>query len=81
MLYGTTTLGGISNEGSVFSLTPPVPPSSSWTVNFLHTFTGGGGALPYDAVAIGRDGILYGTTYAGNGGGTSNAGTVFSLKP
>jgi|HubBroStandDraft_4_1064222.scaffolds.fasta_scaffold00105_9 uncharacterized repeat protein (TIGR03803 family) len=68
-LYGTTSAGGTSNQGSVFSVTP----SGSETI--LHSFTGSDGSLPY-ASLIYVKGKLYGTTY---NGGTSGAGTVFSI--
>jgi uncharacterized repeat protein (TIGR03803 family) len=39
-LYGTTTRGGASIDGTVFKLTP------AGTLTVLHTFTGSDGALP-----------------------------------
>lgn len=69
-LYGTTSAGGTSNQGSVFSITP------SGSENILHSFTGNAdGSVPY-ASLIYVKGRLYGTTYYG---GTSGAGTVFSI--
>jgi len=46
----------------------------------LYNFTGtaGDGSFPLAGVAIGNDGILYGTT---NQGGARNQGTVFALVP
>ena len=80
VLYGTTMNGGTSKAGTVFSLSPPAPPSSAWTEKILYSFAGGSdGANPYYAVlAIGSGGILYGTTAYG---GASNAGTVYALTP
>jgi uncharacterized repeat protein (TIGR03803 family) len=79
VLYGTTSAGGTSNAGTVFSLTPPTSPEGTWTVTVLHRFTGGSeGAAPEAALIQGRNGVLYGTT---SSGGASNAGTVFALKP
>jgi uncharacterized repeat protein (TIGR03803 family) len=81
VLYGTTQLGGTSNNGTVFSLTPPAAPGGPWTETLLHSFAGAptDGATPFEArVAIGPGGVLYGTTY---NGGTSNNGAVFSLTP
>jgi uncharacterized repeat protein (TIGR03803 family) len=78
-LYGTTDAGGPSGQGTVFSLTPPASPGGSWTKTTLYAFAGGSdGAVPYGGVAIGVGGVLYGTTFFG---GSSNAGTVFSLTP
>jgi uncharacterized repeat protein (TIGR03803 family) len=79
VLYGTTDLGGTSNNGTVFSLTPPASPGGSWIEAVLHNFIGGtDGANPQTDVVIGRNGMLYGTTSLG---GASNSGTVFSLTP
>jgi uncharacterized repeat protein (TIGR03803 family) len=79
VLYGTTYYGGKNYYGVVFSLTPPASPSGSWTETVLHNFSAGSdGAHPFAGVAIGSGGVLYGTT---EGGGTSNLGTVFKLRP
>ncbi len=70
----------------VYSLTPPVTGGGKWTETILHNFQGGvDGALP-SGVAVGSDGVLYGTTnYGGSGacssGGLTGCGTVFSLTP
>jgi uncharacterized repeat protein (TIGR03803 family) len=80
VLYGTTD-GGTTSNGTVFSLTPPASPGGAWTETVLHSFAGAptDGATPFESsVAIGPGGVLYGTTEYG---GTSNNGTVFSLKP
>jgi len=89
VLYGTSYIGGSGTNsacffgtcGMVFSLTPPVSGSSgSWTEAVLHNFSGppSDGGNPAAPVVIGNDGVLYGTS---TNGGTSNAGTVFALKP
>jgi uncharacterized repeat protein (TIGR03803 family) len=84
-LYGTTELGGASNKGIVFKLSPAG--GGTWTETLLHQF----GALPdgegpLAGVVFDTAGNLYGTT--GNGGdyksaicGTLNCGTVFEIKP
>jgi uncharacterized repeat protein (TIGR03803 family) len=78
VLYGTTVNGGISNQGNVFALTPPLN-GNPGHLKVLHTFTGGNdGGSPSSGLVIGNDGLLYGTTYSG---GTANQGTVFSLAP
>ena len=71
--YGTTTLGGTTNAGTVFR----VGPSGGYTN--LYTFNGypGDGASPYGGLVQGSDGNFYGTTLAG---GTYNAGTVFRIS-
>ncbi len=53
-------------------------PAAGQTYSVLHSFTGGAdGAFPYDALAVGPGGVLYGTAA---GGGTYSNGTVFQLK-
>jgi len=74
-LYGTTYQGGTNAEGVVFKL---VQRGSGWTLNPLHEFARRDGAFPLAGVAIGQDGALYGTTYAG---GSAQYGTVFKLTP
>jgi uncharacterized repeat protein (TIGR03803 family) len=80
VLYGTTSAGGILNEGTVFCLTPPTNASGSWTETVLHSFTGypNDGTYPYAGVVAGGGGVLYGTTYSG---GSVGYGVVFSLTP
>jgi uncharacterized repeat protein (TIGR03803 family) len=70
--YGATYLGGASNLGMVFKITP------SGTETILHTFAGGSGdgANPSANLVLGSDGNLYGSTYAGGPGGI---GTVFKV--
>ena len=71
--YGTASIGGTSNLGTIFAMTP----TGHRTV--LHTFTGGiDGASPYSGLIQATDGNFYGTTDAG---GMANAGTVFRMDP
>jgi uncharacterized repeat protein (TIGR03803 family) len=87
VLYGTTTSGGASNSGTVFSLTPPTSPGGTWTETTLYSFLGrtGDGASPFAGVVIGSSGVLFGTTcYGGTGacvGSLPGCGTVFALIP
>jgi uncharacterized repeat protein (TIGR03803 family) len=81
VLYGTTVVGGSAGYGTVFSLTRPASPGGAWIPTVLHSFGGApnDGYSPYNAgVAIGKGGVLYGTTY---GGGSGFYGTVFALTP
>jgi len=83
-LYGTTELGGASDRGTVFKLTPSVRPDNAWTKSTLYDFLGGpDGAQPFSGVVKGPDGALYGTTYYGGGAPNCNGGcgTVFQLTP
>lgn len=72
--YGTTELGGISNIGTVFRITP------NGALTTLVSFTGTNGACPganpYGGLVQSGNGALYGTT---RNGGTNNLGTVFKI--
>jgi uncharacterized repeat protein (TIGR03803 family) len=78
VLYGTTLSGGPSNGGTVFQLKPPATLGGAWTHVVLHSFSGADGAYLYGGLAVGKSGVLYGTTFDG---GASGYGTVFSLSP
>ena len=78
VIYGTTSGGGTTQDGTVFSLTPPPSPGGAWTENVLASFTFGDGISPIAGVTVGHNGVLYGTA---NGGGAFGSGTVFSLVP
>lgn len=70
-LYGTSGHGGAYSLGTVFAVT------SNGMATILHAFTGGDdGSKPQDGLAVGLDGNLYGTTYAG---GSAGMGTVFRI--
>ncbi len=69
--YGTTGLGGPSNAGTVFKITP------AGTETVLYSFTGGNdGGNPITALFQAADGNFYGTTPYG---GPNNAGTFFKI--
>ena len=77
-LYGTTTAGGSSGNGTVFKLAVPSVAGGAWTENILYSFgTGTDGTIPVAGVTFDAFGDLYGTT---SGGGTYGYGTVFQLK-
>jgi uncharacterized repeat protein (TIGR03803 family) len=81
LLYGLTAAGAPPCVcGTVYSLTPPSSPGGAWTHTVLHSFTGAPaeGSIVLAALAIGKNGVLYGAT---SEGGTANMGTVFALKP
>ena len=73
LLYGTTLLGGSNNAGLLFVLG-----KDGTGYRALHEFQTGSvdGQRPC-ALALGRDGVLYGTT---QNGGSSNLGTVFRIN-
>jgi uncharacterized repeat protein (TIGR03803 family) len=75
VLYGTTTMGGVNNLGTVFKLTK----SGKETV--LHSFGNGSGVNPV-AGLVPVAGTLYGTTYGRMYGMVKRSfGNVFSLTP
>ena len=85
VIYGTTFSGGSLRQGTVFQLKRA---GASWTHTVLKAFrpsytTPHDGALPRGQLIFGKDGALYGTTEAGDRGGshTYDLGTVFRLKP
>jgi uncharacterized repeat protein (TIGR03803 family) len=69
-LYGTTTIGGANNDGTVFEVTT----SGSFTI--LHNFDGTDGENPYCGLLQATNGNFYGTTQAG---GAHNGGTIFEI--
>jgi uncharacterized repeat protein (TIGR03803 family) len=71
-LYGTTTAGGLEQQGVLFKLSPS---NGTWTETVLHTFGGSDGVKPEGSLIL-EGGELYGTTA---GGGSSGYGTVFSF--
>jgi uncharacterized repeat protein (TIGR03803 family) len=95
-LYGTTSYGGAGNAGIIFKLTPvdarqagtAVPihrrcePKRAYVESTLHAFNGSDGRLPFSTLAM-QSGVLYGTTYSGGTGCSSNSGcgVVYSFAP
>ncbi len=75
-VYGTTSSGGASNNGTVYKLSPGK--NGKWTEEVLYAFKGGtqDGSAPYAGIVFDAAGNIYGTTA---GGGPSDDGTVFEL--
>jgi uncharacterized repeat protein (TIGR03803 family) len=77
--YGTTTEGGEFRNGTVFKLDP------TGKLTVLYSFTGGSDGLMPTDLLLGRDGNLYGTTYAGGSSnctfGIGGCGVVFKVTP
>jgi uncharacterized repeat protein (TIGR03803 family) len=77
-LYGTASAGGLG-VGTIFMLTPPSQPGGSWTEETIHKFAGGpDGGDPIGGVVMDKNGVLYGTTWAG---GKGFFGMVYKLTP
>ena len=71
--YGTTTSGGVYNNGTVFRMSP------AGVLTNLYSFGGGAdGSYPAAALLQGSDGNFYGTTAYG---GAYGDGTVFRMTP
>jgi uncharacterized repeat protein (TIGR03803 family) len=90
VLYGTTYNGGAFGQGTAFELTPPAVSGDAWKEAVLYSVAGpfGGtpdGANPQASLVIGKNGVLYGTTFAGGNnlgcGAGIGCGTVFQLTP
>jgi uncharacterized repeat protein (TIGR03803 family) len=78
-LYGVGGNGGASGQGTIYKLTPPVPPATQWTGAALYNFSGGAdGGYPGLTLIMDSSGALYGGT--GYGGASGN-GVVFKLTP
>jgi uncharacterized repeat protein (TIGR03803 family) len=71
-LFGTTSGGGLSNDGTVFELV-----RGSNTITALASFNGSNGANPEDAPILDNSGDLFGTT---NFQGPGGYGTVFEVS-
>lgn len=75
-LYGTTYLGGVYNQGTVYELSPGQ--NGEWTEKILYSFKGlKDGANPLAGIVFDAAGNIYGTTALG--GSTKGQGTVFEL--
>ena len=72
-LYGTTSAGGSSNLGTVFSIA-----KTGGTYSMMHAFRGADGAGPRAGLVQGADYNLYGTT---PDGGSTNSGVIFRVAP
>jgi len=88
VLYGTITNALSSNNGGVFSLTPPASAGGTWTYAPLYTFAGGSDAsLPTILTIGGNSGghpILYGASRQGGDVTAScslGCGAIFTLAP
>jgi uncharacterized repeat protein (TIGR03803 family) len=87
-LYGTTQLGGPSDNGTVFQLTPNS--SGSWTEHILTNFNGANGSEPDGGVYVDSLGNVYATAFSGaslacqipgENRTPSGCGTVVKLSP
>ena len=72
-LYGTTSLGGANDEGTVFKI------SAAGSLSILHSFAGAttDGNEPLGGLIVDSAGNLYGTSAVG---GANDAGTAFKIN-
>ncbi|MEH2446808.1 MAG: choice-of-anchor tandem repeat GloVer-containing protein [Nostoc sp.] len=75
-LYGTTSAGGSSNNGSAFKLSGAGFNTLTTLINFTGTALPNRGINPIARLFQASNGNLYGATFTG---GASNLGTLFSL--
>lgn len=76
--YGTTSRGGVNDQGTVFRMAP------DGTVSIVYSFCAQGGcadgSYPASGLVEGNDGNLYGTTiYGGSNFCSNQCGTVFRI--
>lgn len=78
-IFGTTNVGGASDAGVVFELTPQ---GDKWSATVLHAFCSSpnctDGVNSAAGLVMSTSGNLYGTAYSG---GARNAGVAFQLMP
>jgi uncharacterized repeat protein (TIGR03803 family) len=77
-LYGTTTVGGALNGGTVFELSG-VNHKTLTTLTTFNASAGSPGSSPYGGITIDAAGNLIGTTYSG-GNPNNGAGAIFELS-
>jgi len=74
-IYGTTEMGGVEFEGTVYQLTPS---QYGYTEKLLYQFTTGNSGQGPIGLLLDPSGNLFGTTFTGGLGG---CGTAFELTP
>jgi uncharacterized repeat protein (TIGR03803 family) len=78
-LFGVTSGGGATGEGTIYVLDPPAAPGAGWTETILHSFgAGDDAAFPLGELAIDAAGNIYGNSILG---GTHNVGAVYRVSP
>jgi uncharacterized repeat protein (TIGR03803 family) len=76
--YGTTTIGGAAQCGTIYKITP------AGTFTSLYQFDDTHGCGPYGPLVLGTDGNFYGTAFMGGTSKTSvypGFGTIFKITP
>lgn len=78
VLYGTTSIGGLHGDGTVFRLAPPAAGQTAWHESVIYSFSRTADGAHPGGLLAGADGMLYGTTASG---GAANWGTLFEIHP
>jgi len=73
ILYGTTSIGGANNDGTIFQI------DSAGVFSPLHSFDGTDGDYPNVGLVQGTNGNLYGATF--EGGASGGTGTFYEMTP
>ena len=83
VLYGTTTIGGKRDNGTIFSINDDGTGYSGPLLNFQATNINNSGDQPQSCFALASSsGLLYGmTSQGGNQGGLTGNGVLFSFDP
>lgn len=76
-LFGSATIGGTGDNGTVFELSPPAAGGTAWSATVLRVFSGADSRVPNGVILTSR-GTLVGSTADY---GTSSNGRVFELSP
>ncbi|MBL9202902.1 MAG: immunoglobulin domain-containing protein [Opitutaceae bacterium] len=74
-IYGVTSGGGASNNGTIFKVQPD---GSGYQVVFSFPAGTNVARVPFYSFIQGRDGMLYGTGFVG---GASNGGALYKISP
>jgi uncharacterized repeat protein (TIGR03803 family) len=73
-LYGTTLLGGVTGDGTIFKIMP----DCCGGLTMVHSFDVTDGSSPAGGLILATDGNLYGTTEIG---GINDVGSIFKIDP
>ena len=71
-LWGVATIGGLSNDGTVFSYDP-----TTESLEVVQAFNEENGDRPFNSLTFSND-LIWGTTYEG---GVNNLGVIFQVDP
>jgi uncharacterized repeat protein (TIGR03803 family) len=77
VLYGTTAFGNSFGGGTVFKISP------TGAFGVVYDFVTPSGGYAPNGKLVALNGVLYGTTYSGGTGCSSNGGcgTVYAITP